>query len=399
MAPRAKRMLLPGTCAVLAAAVVLALPHRAAPDTLVTTDGRTFQGRVIRRDAGQILFEIRRHGSAMQMAFPASEVASVRVAPAKPPAATKPARPAGPTYYVVPVRGEIGVHFTAELLDRCLADAASQKPTVLLLAIDSPGGSIPEADRILRRLGSLRGVRLVACVGRALSAAAIIAMRCPEIYVASGATIGGATAYQVLPWGAPAAVAEKMQSVWRATCRAAAEQGGHEGLLAEAMVDSDVELHVVREGGTARVLRGAGKDMLTSKGKLLTLTAKEAVGCGLARAVADDPDSLGRMLGYPKWSKSPGKAEQIVAGYALGLQRAVERVRGLHGRFQGYIRSAYDAARPAQSRASYAASAMAAVREAKKLGDEYPQLRLNQAQMDETIRKLSEYHQQLQRRR
>ena len=215
----------------------------------------------------------------------------------------------------------------------------------------------------------------------------------------SGATIGGATAYQLLPWGAPAAVSEKMQSIWRATCRAAAEQGGHEPLLAEAMVDRDVELHLVGEGGTVRVVRGPGPEVLTQKGKLLTLTAKEAVGCGLARAVADDADALGRMLGHAKWSKSPGKAEQIVAGYALGLQRAVERVRTLHGRFQDYVRNAYDAAKPARSRASYAVSAIAAVREAKKLGDEYPQLHLNPAQMDATIQKLNDYQQQFQRRR
>jgi hypothetical protein len=108
------------------------------------------------------------------------------------------------------------------------------------------------------------------------------------------------------------AVSEKFQSVWRATARNAADAGGHNPLLAEAMIDSRMELHL-RTGsdGKARPAAGRGSRMLTVRGKLLTMTARETADVGLAAGLAENFDQLGRKLGFTEWVECKGLARPL----------------------------------------------------------------------------------------
>ena len=46
---------------------------------------------------------------------------------------------AKPTYYLIPLHGEVGSTILAGRLEKSLADAVARKPTVVVLDIDSPG--------------------------------------------------------------------------------------------------------------------------------------------------------------------------------------------------------------------------------------------------------------------
>ncbi|HSZ59191.1 MAG TPA: hypothetical protein VK797_26355 [Tepidisphaeraceae bacterium] len=46
---------------------------------------------------------------------------------------------AKPTYYLIPLHGEVGSTILAGALEKSLADAVARKPTVVVLDIDSPG--------------------------------------------------------------------------------------------------------------------------------------------------------------------------------------------------------------------------------------------------------------------
>ena len=59
---------------------------------------------------------------------------------------------AGATYYVIPLRGEVGETVLASVLEKSLADAVLRKPTVVVLEINSPGGLVAEAESILKVL-------------------------------------------------------------------------------------------------------------------------------------------------------------------------------------------------------------------------------------------------------
>ncbi len=127
------------------------------------------------------------------------------------------------------------------------------------------------------------------------------------------ATIGAATAYEMAD-GLPADIAEKYQSVWRAVCRKAAEHGGHPALLAEAMVDADFALTMRQDGGNTTFSRDGDGTVLKAKGRVLTLTAKESVSCGLSKAILAERHEICKFLGGNQWVDSYALHDAVVAG-------------------------------------------------------------------------------------
>jgi membrane-bound serine protease (ClpP class) len=118
---------------------------------------------------------------------------------------------------------------------------------------------------------------------RAISAGALISLAAERIAMADGGTIGAATPVELGVPGAPAQpVAEKTVSYMRKEFRATAESRKRPPLLAEAMVDADVEIPGV-----------------IAKGKLLTLTTEEALKHGLADFRADSLPAVLASLEVP----------------------------------------------------------------------------------------------------
>ncbi|HUX02023.1 MAG: hypothetical protein WBD63_04310 [Phycisphaerae bacterium] len=216
------------------------------------------------------------------------------------------------TYYVIPIKGVIGRHFTAGRMEACLKEAERLKPAVVVLELDTGGGDIIDAERIVDLIIAHKDLRFVAFVRKALSAGATITLACEKIFVTESATIGGAVSYSVgsdgMPQDLPADVAEKFQSIWRAVCRKAAEYGGHPSLLAEAMVDPAFALTMREEGGKPVFERDGQGKVLKAQGRILTLTAREAVECTLAEELVPDLKAVGQHLGMPEWQEVGGRA-------------------------------------------------------------------------------------------
>ncbi|HUU43476.1 MAG TPA: hypothetical protein VMX57_06835 [Planctomycetota bacterium] len=208
---------------------------------------------------------------------------------------------AGATALVIPIHGQIGVEFTTVKMKRCLEEAVALSPTVVVLDIDTPGGSTQDAEDIVNLIIDYKGLRFVAFVRKAISAGSTITLACPEVYVTEEAVIGAATAWYRQGGGLPTALAEKQMSIWRAMGRKAAEHGGHSKLFAEAMVDPDFVLTLREEDGEVLIERDGDGEVLKAKGKILTLTGREAVKSGLAKGVVKDLDDLARKLGMSGW--------------------------------------------------------------------------------------------------
>jgi len=184
--------------------------------------------------------------------------------------------------YVVPVEGVIDLGL-APFVDRVLGEAADAGAKAVILEINTFGGRVDAAVLIRDALLNAR-VPTVAFVNkRAISAGALISLAAEKIAMADGATIGAATPVQMGQPGAPAQpVEEKTVSYVRKEFRATAESRKKPPLLAEAMVDADVEVPGVIE-----------------KGKLLTLTTEEALMHGVADFRADTVESVLEQLGLP----------------------------------------------------------------------------------------------------
>ena len=218
------------------------------------------------------------------------------------------ARPATKGVWVrIPIRGMIGKDFTADDMRGGIRRAKSARADVIVLELDTPGGGIDTAEQIIDMIIRARDIRFVAVVHRALSAGAAITLACPDVFTTETATIGAATSFMADARGIvdlPKDVAEKFQSAWRAVCRKAAQHGKHSALLAEAMVDAGFPLAMKKVGGKIQLARGTDGDVLKTKGQILTLTAREAVACGLARAMVSNAQAVGKELGLTAWKES-----------------------------------------------------------------------------------------------
>jgi membrane-bound serine protease (ClpP class) len=185
-----------------------------------------------------------------------------------------------PVVYVAPIEGIIDLGL-APFVKRVLDEAAAADAAAVVLEINTFGGRVDAAVQIRDALLN-SPVRTIAFVNkRAISAGALIALASENLVMTGGATIGAATPVQVgQPGAASESVGEKTVSYVRKEFRATAESRKRPPLLAEAMVDADVEIKGVIE-----------------KGKLLTLTTEEALKNKLIDHRADTLEAALEQLG------------------------------------------------------------------------------------------------------
>ena len=203
-----------------------------------------------------------------------------------------------PVVYVAPIEGIIDLGL-APFVQRVLDEANDVGAAAVILEINTFGGRLDAAVLIRDALLNAR-VRTVAFVNkRAISAGALIALAAEKIVMADGGTIGAATPVQIgQPGSAAQPVEEKTVSFVRKEFRATAESRKRPPLIAEAMVDADVEI-----------------PGLIQKGKLLTLTTEEALKHKVADFRTDTLEGVLERLGLAGAEvrrPSPNWAENLV---------------------------------------------------------------------------------------
>ncbi len=170
----------------------------------------------------------------------------------------------GPVYRV-PVTGTIELGL-APFVARALAEARDAGAQAVILDLDTPGGRVDAAQRIVKAIIE-SDVPVYAYVNtHAWSAGAMIALAADSIFMVPGSSIGAATPVGGTGEKAP----EKIVSAMRAEFRALAERRGIDPRIAMAMVDEEIAVEGISE-----------------QGSLLTLTASEAVDIGFSTAVVE----------------------------------------------------------------------------------------------------------------
>ena len=308
-----------GLCTLLA---LSALSPTAIADAIVKTDGSRLEGRVISEDANAVTFETQSGGITMKQKIARAKIRSIEREVRE-----------GPGYCAIPLIGGIGEEVTFEAFESALKAARAARPRFVVLVIDSPGGTIQDMVRIVKLIDAHRDVEFVAYIqGKAFSAAAIIAMACPRIYVAPGATMGAAVPYQAGPEGVPRAIEAKIQSAILAQMRAAARVGGHDELWARAMTEMDLTLAVASHDAGEPVLTTSidepGVRVIKRADGILSMTATEAVAYGFAAGTADDAATVGRAMGLAAWHVADERPWFVMANKAQAVK--AERQRDAH---------------------------------------------------------------------
>ena len=193
---------------------------------------------------------------------------------------------AAPVVYSLPIHGEIEPGLAA-FVARGI-QLAERNQGLVLLEINTFGGRVDAATEIKDLILKAK-VPIIAYVSeRAWSAGALIALSAPKVAMAPGSSIGAAE---------PRPMEEKTVSALKAEFEATAERWGRNRQLAAAMVDADV----VVEG-------------LVEKGKILTLSAQDALDWNMADILVASTGELLGELGYGSYEViqlTPHWAEQI----------------------------------------------------------------------------------------
>jgi membrane-bound ClpP family serine protease len=216
---------------------------------------------------------------------------------------------------VLTLDNNIMLQIQTEALVKAVARASDEGPLFVVLELDTPGGRTDYTRRICGAITEVNNCRVIAFVrggkhGGAISAGAAVAFACDTIYVAPNAVVGAATAVTLSAGGTKGLkesydteVAEKISSAWRAYLASLAEQSNRPKLLAGAMVDKDLEVIEVSEADRRLFIDPVNKTpeqtivhTWSKKGSLLTLTAEEAVQCGIADKVVNTRRELLRHL-------------------------------------------------------------------------------------------------------
>lgn len=200
----------------------------------------------------------------------------------------------GPAVVRIPITGTIELGL-APFVARALDEAASAGASAVILDLDTPGGRVDAAWKIIDDVRE-SSVPVYAYVNRrALSAGAMIALSADRLYMRPGSTIGAATPIT----GTGEKASEKMVSAMRSEFRALAEERGFDPRIAEAMVDESIEVPDVVETG-----------------KLLTLTTDEAIALEVADAEVRDLLELFQIAGLP-----PGPTREVTPNWAEAVVR------------------------------------------------------------------------------
>jgi len=175
------------------------------------------------------------------------------------------------TVFIVPVTGMID-NGLARYIDRAVSDAATQDAVLTVFEIDTFGGLVDAADKIRKTLLDAEMPTVAFIDKNAASAGALISYAADRIVMVPGASIGAAT---VVEGTSGDEAPDKYQSYMRGLMRATAEANGRDPQIAESMVDPTLEVEGVSE-----------------KGKVLTLSATEALELGVADQILESTDDV-----------------------------------------------------------------------------------------------------------
>jgi membrane-bound serine protease (ClpP class) len=179
--------------------------------------------------------------------------------------------------YVVPIEETVEKGLLA-FLERAVEEAEEANAEAIIFDVNTPGGAVDAADGI-GKLFTGTELKTIAFVNKkALSAGAYISLNTDEIYMVSGSTMGSAAIID--QQGNTAG--KKAESYWFAAMKSAAVESGRDPVYAQAMADESIDLPEL----------GAGK------GKLLTLTAEQALEVGYSEGTVKNLDALLEKLGY-----------------------------------------------------------------------------------------------------
>jgi len=180
-------------------------------------------------------------------------------------------------------------------VELALEHAKSSKADLVVIDMDTYGGTLTDAKDIVKFLLNFEKPIWVYINSNAMSAGALISIACDSIYMSPGASIGAATVVN----GDGEKAIDKYQSGMRSFMRATAEENKRDPKIAEGMVDEDIEIPGVKE-----------------KGKIISFSTTEAIANGYCEAKVESVEEILKRNGVTDYKIDKfelSRADRIIA--------------------------------------------------------------------------------------
>lgn len=325
-----------------------------ADDVIKTKDGKTYSGQIVSEEDGFITLEIGSGTLKKKVKIWSDDVESVTrdddaVTDSPDSSADVPeadlAAPADSSteestpqvidpdtkkLFVVPLEGMVGKEFRCDKIQECVDSVRDLNPDIIILLVDSGGGSLNELYQISDYLTKLRDeYRVVTWIKSAISAAAMTAINTREIYFMRKGHMGAATAW----YGPGIAVNGPELEAWLARGARMGKSAGYDPAWIRAMIDREQECsatRVVLPNGEVKVTWYAdstsGEDVINRKGEVLTFQASDALKWRISLGTADTTEELAPLLGVTKWVEISDKGRKIMGDWLALNKRADKEV-------------------------------------------------------------------------
>lgn len=231
-----------------------------------------------------------------------------------------------PHIFLLPLSGFVGTYFRHNEIDMIGKEADKYGDhQIIILEIDSGGGSVRETERIHHSLVSLtKRHRVVAWIKHATSAACATAMHCQEIYFMTEGQAGAMTAFG----GGVAIQGAELQN-WLDTASEWMEHGGRKGMIARAMIKKEFLLSYTRNPDTGEVTWFddlSGDVILSTADQNLEFTSSTAIDSGFAQGIADTHDDLAKLLDLPAWPEGVDYGRNMIKKWSKKVKKCEEDV-------------------------------------------------------------------------
>jgi membrane-bound serine protease (ClpP class) len=220
-----------------------------------------------------------------------------------------------PSVVIIPVSGTVDQGMAA-FISRALTHSEKYKNRIIVLEIDTYGGAVDAAFKIVDTMVNVKNTKTLAYVkSKAISAGALIALSCQQLVMQNSTTIG-AVAPLTYDQDGPKMLGEKFQSPIRAKFRTLAKKNGYPEKLTEAMVTEGISVYEVKFKDSTVVYIDSteladlsaqkkaaivSKKMVDKAAELLTLDDVEAKRYGFSKMSVSNIDEMVEKLGYSKY--------------------------------------------------------------------------------------------------
>lgn len=225
----------------------------------------------------------------------------------------------------------VGPYMNAKALKHSVSLLKDDKPDIVVLQINSGGGFGDEVQKLsdVIQFDIKPKYRVVAWIESAISAAAMTAVTCEEIYMMREGNIGAATGYYTIGGRAVAVKGEELEKGLRQMDRIS-RRGNHDPLIMRAMqVPTNLSCDIDAAGRVTWRNDLDGQFIVSTDKQILTLNAPDAVKYGLARAIAADKHELARAMGFAEWIEVGHEADRYQQELRKNVQTAQVRAAEL----------------------------------------------------------------------